>query len=250
MDIVQILEQNWLSTKEAKVYLSCLSLGQASATTIARKSEEKRLTTYDILKKLHERGIASEVIKNGIREFSVISPQLLVQKKEAENTKALSDLKRVLPLFESLLHSKGTKPIINVYEGFDGLKTMYEDSILSPYQDVIIGKQDMDPRFSEYLYNEFVPRRIAKKMQVRVIYSNQYHHDIVHKNTPEQYREVFVLDHPLFTIGNSIFIHSDTKFSVAMFAGHEMTGFTMQSKIFHDSFKSMFDMLWLAYKPK
>ena len=54
-----------LSDKEINVYLSLLMLGQSSVNNIAKKANLNRISTYDLLKALLERGFVSYVIKSG-----------------------------------------------------------------------------------------------------------------------------------------------------------------------------------------
>lgn len=249
--LLTALGENWLDPKEANVYLTTLSLGEASASTIARKIWQKRITTYDILKKLSSKGIVIKTVKGWVFRFRAVSPEILFQQQKEQMHSHLQHLEEILPLLERLAPAGTGKPAIHIYEWLEGLKTMYEESLNSDYQDVIIGKQDMHPEFAAYLYDHFIPRRIKKWMQVRVIYSNQYEADIVEKNNPQDdFREIFVLDHELFNIGNALFLHSEDKFSLAMFHEHEMIWVTIKSRTIHDSLRSIFTMLRLAYQPK
>ncbi len=55
MELIDLLIKNNFSEKEAKVYLACLELKIANASTIARYSKEKRSTVYSILKELKKK---------------------------------------------------------------------------------------------------------------------------------------------------------------------------------------------------
>lgn len=50
--VLDALHDNGLSGKEALVYVTCLQLGQAPASSIARHMRENRVTVYSILKNL------------------------------------------------------------------------------------------------------------------------------------------------------------------------------------------------------
>ena len=53
-----------LSEKEAKVYLACLEIGDASANEISLKSDLPRTLVYDILERLIDSGLVSYAILN------------------------------------------------------------------------------------------------------------------------------------------------------------------------------------------
>ncbi len=71
----EILRDLGLTEKEIKVYLTSLSLGQSTVNAIAKKSQLNRVTCYDILKYLKEKGLVSYVIKSGVKYFEAAEPQ-------------------------------------------------------------------------------------------------------------------------------------------------------------------------------
>ncbi|MEI6774592.1 MAG: helix-turn-helix domain-containing protein [bacterium] len=48
-ELIPILQSYGFSDKEAKIYLTTLELGSSIASTIARRSEIKRVTVYALL---------------------------------------------------------------------------------------------------------------------------------------------------------------------------------------------------------
>lgn len=70
----EALKELNLSDKEVKVYLSLLMLGQSTVNDIAKKANLNRVTTYDILKALLERGFVSYVIISGVKHFEAVQP--------------------------------------------------------------------------------------------------------------------------------------------------------------------------------
>ena len=68
------LQEYGLSEKVANVYLTILELGTNIASTIARRSEIKRVTVYTILDDLKKKWIVNEITKDDIKYYSVISP--------------------------------------------------------------------------------------------------------------------------------------------------------------------------------
>jgi len=58
-----LLQEQGMSEKEALIYLVTLELGSAPASTIARKANIKRVTTYAILRDLERQQIAHALEK-------------------------------------------------------------------------------------------------------------------------------------------------------------------------------------------
>jgi len=245
MESSEVVWELGLQENEAKIYLACLELWEKWATAIARRVGLNRITTYDVLKKLCKKWIANELIMDKKHYFSVISPKILLEKYKLEEERKINKFEDILSELESLQFlSSSVKPVVKIYDGFDWIKSLYEDSIDSPYQDVIIGKQDMDKEFEKYLYDYFVPKRIKKWMKVRVIHGKPFEKSVINNIGEIYLREVVEIDDDLFKIWNVIFLHSENKVSIVMFASHEMSWLTIQSKILHDTFKSIFELIW------
>ena len=82
IELLTTLQNYGLSEKEARVYLTVLELGISVASTIARRAELNRVTTYTLLEDLKRDGIVNETIKEGVKYYSVISPDILLKQAE------------------------------------------------------------------------------------------------------------------------------------------------------------------------
>jgi sugar-specific transcriptional regulator TrmB len=111
-NLITTLQNYGFSEKEAKVYLTCLELGSSLASTIARRAELNRGTTYSILEDFKRQGTASETIKDEVKYFSVLSPEILFKREEEKYEKMKSGLPDLLALTEKL----GTRPKTQSFE--------------------------------------------------------------------------------------------------------------------------------------
>ncbi|MFB6246313.1 MAG: TrmB family transcriptional regulator [Candidatus Pacearchaeota archaeon] len=132
MEIIKALKKFGLSDKEAETYIACLNLGTAKASVISLKSNIPRTLTYDILERLIESGLVSYSIKGGKKYFSANSPKelkrILEEKEEAVDS--------VLPELEKLQKEKESKkPIVEIYEGIEGMKTVMDNILRSGVSD-------------------------------------------------------------------------------------------------------------------
>ena len=118
-----VLRELGLSDKEIKIYLTLLKLGQSTVNLIAKKANLNRVTCYDVLKYLQEKGLVSYVIKSGVKYYESAEPRKLLGDLQEKQAK----LKSILPELEALKQSVNEKPSIEVYEGVKGLKTIIED---------------------------------------------------------------------------------------------------------------------------
>lgn len=112
-----------LSDKEAKIYITALELGEASITDIARKSGQKRSTTHLAIEHLIMLGLLAETVKGKRRVISPIHPKRLV---EIANLRA-RQVEEKLGSLIALYNTPKEKPRIQVFEGDEGVNSVYQD---------------------------------------------------------------------------------------------------------------------------
>jgi sugar-specific transcriptional regulator TrmB len=98
MELIEMLTKHHFSEKEAKVYLACLQLKIANISTIARFTQEKRSTTYSVVKELQKKGILNEIDKNKIASYSAVPPEALIKTLESQ----IESFKELLPFFVAI----------------------------------------------------------------------------------------------------------------------------------------------------
>ena len=70
-DIEKKLVDQGFTVKEAKLYIATLSLGEATATDIAKRAGIERTTSYNILPTLVRKGLVDTTEKGGVKYFLV-----------------------------------------------------------------------------------------------------------------------------------------------------------------------------------
>ncbi len=122
MEISDVLNQTGLNQKQAGVYLALLELGTASVQLIAAKAGLKRPTTYLILDELQQKGIVSIIPRAKKALYTAESPEKLIydlRKKEEL-------LKSTMPNLLALFNAKKEKPNVQLFEGKEGVKQIYQ----------------------------------------------------------------------------------------------------------------------------
>lgn len=205
MDINEVLKKIGLSEKQAKVYVATLELGIATVQTIAMKAMVKRPTTYLILEELQEQGLVSLVPKASKVFYSAESPEKLL----SGLNKKQELIKRFLPNILALYNTKSEKPKIQLFEGREGVLSVYEKVFSSPSVDFFCNISDVMGSFAE-LPVELKKMALNKKIKVRELLT-QSHADIVHaKKMPQHefYENRFVPKHMEFLTDNVFFQNS------------------------------------------
>lgn len=122
MEEVETLQKIGLNEKEARVYLALLELGTAAVQSIASKADLKRPTTYLILDELRQKGMVSIIPRAKKALYTAESPEKLIgdlRKKEEL-------LKLFLPNLLALYNAKKEKPQVQLFDGKEGVKLVYE----------------------------------------------------------------------------------------------------------------------------
>lgn len=234
--------------KEAKVYLTTLELSSSIASTIARRAEINRSTTYSILEDLKRKWIVTEVTRDEIKYYSAISPDILFKKREEKYEKIKSGLPELL----AITNKFGNRPRTQFFEGFEWLKQIFEEVLIAgttmkdPYLSFVWADK-MDPKVEKYIYEEFVPRRLKIKTKTKAIMSKDNSEYLkYHKKN----HNTIIVDKPLFNLGNEIVVFGENKVAVLMYATEEMSGLIIESQTLHDGLTSLFGLLWDVYKSK
>jgi sugar-specific transcriptional regulator TrmB len=137
--VLRSLEGFGLSSAEIRVYLALLELGAQPASIVARKAGLKRGHAYNVLAVLMEKGVVQEFVKKGVRIFTCCSPtgllSLLEQRAEDLESKKRSLLES-LPLLEGIIHPLAVQPKVRFFQGIEGIKEIYEDTLRFPDQNL------------------------------------------------------------------------------------------------------------------
>ncbi|RMF55641.1 hypothetical protein D6745_01440 [Candidatus Woesearchaeota archaeon] len=170
MEIIQSLKKFGLSEKEGSVYLSCLELGETTATNISIKSNLPRTLVYDILERLINLGLVSYNIKANKKHFIAAEPKELLRiLKEKEEA-----IKEILPNLEELQKLKGVKrPKVEIYEGKEGMKTAMNNILRSKIKEFrVYGSSRSSLEIIPAFMDEWHKQRIKQKIQMKVLYNN------------------------------------------------------------------------------
>ena len=164
-----VLQQFGLTEAEVKVYLYLLQYGEETASEIAKKNSMNRTFTYDRLKKLHDAGLVSSVIKDNKKYFLATEPQqLLSLLKEREE-----QIKDVLPELEKLRKPKEDVPKVEVYSSLKGVKTalnlmLKDEQQIFVHGSLLLFKEALPAHFE--IWNT---RRVNLKIPLKILSSQR-----------------------------------------------------------------------------
>jgi len=122
-----IFEELGLSHAEAKIYVMLLEKGTSKTGKIIDLTKLQSSTVYHVLGSLLEKGVISYILKGKIKYYQAASPKSFLLFLEEKKRK----FNEILPLLKEKEKRGEEKQTAKVYQGINGLKTAFNDIILS-----------------------------------------------------------------------------------------------------------------------
>lgn len=117
----QTLMEVGFSKNEAKVYVSLLETGPASATKVAEVSGIHRVNVYDAIEKLKGRGLVGFLQQNGKRAFQASPPDTLLNIPKTMEIK----IQNILPQLQLQHQLAPHKSDVQLFDGYDFIRNMF-----------------------------------------------------------------------------------------------------------------------------
>ena len=236
--ILNTLQSIGLTEKESQIYIAILENGTSPVSQIAHTANYNRITTYSILEKLQARGLATLTERDGIKHFTAISPELLVE----DTQKRAQDLANKLPLLKSIAGESSAHPSVQFFTGLDGIKKAYQGTLLAETEILnYANSKNLRDHWPEY-DKEYVKKRAEKKIFLRGFAPEDEPGCLVHEDDKMFYRDIRLLPKKDFWVENEINIFDDkvliTSFEPNIFA------ILIQSKAVADTQRQIFEMMW------
>ena len=248
--IEEILGKIGLTKQESRAYLGLLELQEAQTGKLCKNTKIASSNIYKILDSLMKKGLVNFRVQNNIKVFMPSSPEILNDLFLEKQKKLDEERKEVTELISSLKVRKPKKePASNYkyFEGLIGIKSMWHEINSSMNKNDIMrvyaGKRVSYERMVGFL-NEHHKLRVKNKVKERLIFPKE---DIeLAMKRKKQLADVKFMD-----------LKNDAEWGVwkDLFYLHdypvkkEPRGFLIKDKVFADTFRQVFDQLWIEAKP-
>lgn len=161
----KILQNLGLNEKEAQVYLAALELGEATGFQIYKKTALKKPTVYYILDELQKRNLISLTKKGNKKFYLPQNPTIL--KKDLEDK--LGYFNEILPQLLAIYNTKGVKPKLKFYEGLEGLKEVFNDTLRYKSEILSFASEGFFSKLGNDFAEDYLKRRVKNNIPVRGI---------------------------------------------------------------------------------
>ena len=226
--------------KETAVYIALLELGEVTVSAIVRKSNIKRTTVYAIIETLERRGLIGYTKHNKRTFYFAEDPRLLSDQLEEKKER----LNAVLPQLLALSGRFTKKPKIRYYEGKEGIEHVYKDTLLYQNQELVgwVTSRAIHAFDSDFLYNQYLPKRLEKKIWVRAIAPDTLEMRKYKNEDKQSLRTTRLVSGELFPFDVEVCLYGTRNIAIMSF--EEQFGMIIESEKLWHTLKSMFEMGW------
>lgn len=131
-DISGILQALGFTDSESRIYLTALQAGPSTVIDLAALTNLSRQAVYVAIESLLERELITSSQQDKRNLFIAEHPEKLhayAKRRELEFKRHVADLEEVVPELELSVH--GEKPIVKLFEGKEGIRTILHDIFTS-----------------------------------------------------------------------------------------------------------------------
>ena len=242
----KILESIGLTKSETKVYISLLELGSSSVGAIINKSKVTSSKIYELLDKLIHKGLASSVIKKGIKYFEAAPPSRILdylKEKDEELKNQIINIKNILPELE--LKQKLSKEIseISVYKSMKGIETIFSIilNILKKNDGYyVFGARSGATEAQRIFLLKYHEKRIAKGIKLKILFSKDIR-NITQPYKQMKFTEVRCMNSGLMSPTQTMIVKDKT---IIILWKENPMGIIIDNKEIAESYKKYFWFLW------
>lgn len=236
-----------LTTKEAEIYELILSLGQAPASIIHKKTAHKRGLVYKLLDQLVEKKLIIKIEKAGrVTIFRVEHPNKINEQLEIQAQKVnyyKRSMEELMPQLVTNYNLAFNKPGVRFYEGEEGLRKVLADTLTA--QETICTLVDVEAvvKYMEQINTEYVKQRERFHKQKKMIcvdspfarkYLEKYHVNVT---------DTKFVDHNLYPFSSIMQIY-DNKIAYISLSADSITSMIITDKNIYQMNKVLFNFIW------
>ncbi len=243
--IENALREIGLTEGEIKVYLALLEIGTTTTGKIIKQSKISASKVYQILEKLSQKGLVSQVIKQKTRYFQAADPKRIIDylsDKEIALGEQKENIQKLLPAL--WIKQQKSESGAEMYQGLGGIKTMFY-SILNDlkkseeYYVIGAGLGFQNNEIVQLMLKEFHQKRAQKGIFANLLYNFELYP--LTKELKFKLCKIKPMPQELST-STQIMIFEEKIFLILW--KKDPLGFVIKDLELRDSFKKYFDSLW------
>ncbi|MDQ1283846.1 MAG: Transcriptional regulator, TrmB [Patescibacteria group bacterium] len=237
---VEDLEFFGLDKKETQTYLSLLELGESNIERISNKSGVKRTTLYDVIASLRRKSLVGITVRKNKKYYYAEDPRKLEDQLEERKAK----LNTILPELLSIANFIDKKPKIRYFEGIEGIKEVYRDTLNYPKTETLawVSVDAVNHFDIDWLWNFYVLKRAENKIWQRSIAPDVDYMKNVKTHDQKHLRQTRLISPEKFPFEVEINLYGNGSIGIMSFK--EQIGMIIESKKIYNTLKSIFELNW------
>lgn len=246
----EVLTKLGLTSEEADIYLSLLNFGSQTAIQISKNTKVKRTYVYKIIQGLILKNLAIKTQKDKTTVFSPLGPDHLLSlasQKKQEAELAEKSLENIINSLKSFYVASQDKPVVTIYEGIDGIKKIYEETIKeSQTIYAVLQTSEVEPTLRDWLKNSYSKRRSDQGIEAKVILSSGKLSAEYNSRNAQTKREVREVPNAKFPFTHEIDIFGSKIAFINYKKGEPLIGVLIDHKQISTTMKAWFDLAWIG----
>lgn len=244
-----ILQHTLLTKEQAIVYSALLKAGPSPAGKLYQKTPLKRSLVYKVLDQLVDLGLVKADAKT--TKVAVFAPEHpskikeLFEQKQLEASRAQAMLESIMPQLTSDFNLISGKPGIRVFEGVEGLKKIYEDTLVPDSKIyAFLSPVAPEPSLKEWLNQIYLKKRIAHNIYAYVIAANSDETETYKKQDVKFMRETLIVPYKTYPLEMEVDIYPVNKVAFISYKPEELIGVIIDSPAIHSTMMGFYQLAW------
>jgi len=238
-EIKDTLRELGLANEEIEVYLAMLKLGPSLASKVSEETKINRSHVYQLLERLIAKGFVSYVIKENRKYFSAVNPEKIIEIIKEKEQK----LKDILPNLLSLASLEKEKPIVEIFERKEGIKTILNDILKIKEEWLAFGSSGKGQEVLSFYAEHWEKEREKLKINLRgILDCSESGLKRGKEIAQRKYTKIrYVKDN--YSSPSSTWIYGD-RLAFVIWSKEHSFAIRMVSKEIANNFRKHFEVLW------
>jgi sugar-specific transcriptional regulator TrmB len=248
----QTLINAGLSPEQSEIYLSLLDHGGQTAISLAKTTKVKRTYVYKICQELAQQNLINIQTHGRTTTFYPLSPNIILNKLSEKKTQIESaeiGINQLLPSLLSKYRLIDQKPVITYYEGIEGIKKVYLDTLTENKPILaLVETTKVHPEIYKWVTKTYAPMRVKQQMSVKAIVTTGQKTDKYTNLNQAELRETKIVDSKNFPFEHEINIYGNKVAIIDHNAKDPLIGIIIDSLQISTTFRSWFNLTWNKLK--
>ena len=249
----EVLSKIGLGEKDSQVFLALLERRSARASELARNLRLPRTTIQNVLLRLERQGLVFLQEGQVSNKYSAVHPETLLHLIKAQNTEAISALKRteselekVVPQIMGMLHSARAIPQVRFFRGLEGARHVLHDTLNSKTELKDFANIDAMFEVIKDINDAYVAEREKSTVTKRsLLLDTEFARKIYRsgKYSPKSHKGYKWIPRALypFTIEMNIY---DGRVSYLTYVADDLIGVIIENDHIYEMHNSMWNLVW------